>query len=355
MRETGGEFEAIIGRDYAGLFNSENGADVDGRSDNKGPEPEGVTVGQVGDRLYAFVTLERIGGVMVYDVTDPANAAFVRYQPATAQDYAPETVTFVSAANSPTGYPLLLTANEGSGTPTLYRVVQQSEGDDVIGDGDGDDSFNGRGGDDQLFGGAGNDVLAGGAGDDRIDGGAGFDFASYAGAGAAVTVRLGDAKARDTGGAGRNTLVDIEGVIGSAFNDTVYGHAGDNVLSGGGGDDRLVGGAGNGRIIGGAGLDRMTGGAGADVFAWSAASDFVVGGFDTIDDFSQSQGDRIDLSALGDLTFIGTVRFSGVAGQVRAFQGNSTVVEIDLDGDGAADSAIRLVGPITLSAADFIL
>ena len=84
MRETGGEFEKILGNlpNAATNFNSENTAgSFDTRSDNKGPEPEGVTVQAINGKLYAFVTLERAGGVMVYDVTDPANASFVSYEP----------------------------------------------------------------------------------------------------------------------------------------------------------------------------------------------------------------------------------------------------------------------------------
>lgn len=158
VRETGGEFEAIIARDFPALFNTENLASVDTRSDNRGPEPEGVTVGQVGDRLYAFVNLERVGGVMVYDVTDPANASFVTYKPPVAGDFAPEVTKFVGAGESPTGGALVLTANEASNTVTLYSVVAQTEGNDVLVGGAADDLFNGKGGDDVINGNGGNDT-----------------------------------------------------------------------------------------------------------------------------------------------------------------------------------------------------
>ena len=84
VRETGGEFEQIFALQPNAnfLFNSENAfGTFDSRSDNKGPEPEGVDVGVINGRTYAFVTLERAGGVMIYDVTDPANASFVGYKP----------------------------------------------------------------------------------------------------------------------------------------------------------------------------------------------------------------------------------------------------------------------------------
>ncbi|KRQ97736.1 choice-of-anchor I family protein [Bradyrhizobium valentinum] len=117
VRETGGEFEAIIARDFATRFNidtAEGGA-VDNRSDNKGPEPEGVDIGVINGRTYAFVGLERVGGVMVYDITDPANASYVGYRPPLAgEGNAPEMTKFISAADSPTGTALLLTANEGN-------------------------------------------------------------------------------------------------------------------------------------------------------------------------------------------------------------------------------------------------
>lgn len=111
--------------------------EVDGRSDDKGGEPEAVTVGRIGDRYYAFIGLERQGGIMVYDVTDPTAPAFEDYvnlaldeltaegdftAPGTT-DVSPEGVWFIAAEDSPTGAPLLLAANELSGTTTVYEVT----------------------------------------------------------------------------------------------------------------------------------------------------------------------------------------------------------------------------------------
>ena len=176
VRESGGEFEAIIARDFPTLFNvNQNLSPIDARSDDKGPEPEGVSIGQVGSRIYAFISLERVGGVMTYDITDPANAFYVGFRPVTSQDFGPETSRFVTAADSPTGGALLLTANEVSGTTTVYRVVAQTEGNDTIDGGPDADTFNARGGDDVIRGLAGNDTLNGGAGADDITGGAGND------------------------------------------------------------------------------------------------------------------------------------------------------------------------------------
>jgi VCBS repeat-containing protein len=196
VRETGGEFEAIIARDFASLHNSENLAGVDSRSDNKGPEPEGVSIGVVGDRTYAFVNLERVGGVMVYDITDPANAQYVTYKPATSQDFAPEVNKFIGADDSPTHAPMLLTANEVSNTVTLYSVVSQTEGAD------------------KILGGASNDVFTGKGGNDAIDGNGGTDTAVYAGSWTGFSVTNAGATVTDlnigNGDEGADTLAHVE-------------------------------------------------------------------------------------------------------------------------------------------------
>jgi DNA-binding beta-propeller fold protein YncE len=123
-------------KDY---FNSNHSAgnSIDNRSDNKGPEPEGVAVGVLGEKTYAFVGLERMGGVMVYDVTDPANSFFVDYlntrenwvdSPgtvlATVGDLGIEGITFIAADDSPNGEALLLIGNEVSGTTSVFQINQ---------------------------------------------------------------------------------------------------------------------------------------------------------------------------------------------------------------------------------------
>lgn len=120
--DSGDDFEQITARVVPAAFNS-NGtpATFDTRSDNKGPEPEGVVLGEVNGRTYAFIGLERTGGVMVYDVTDPYAPTFVQYIN-TAGDLAPEGLTFIPASDSPTGTPILLVANEVSRTLTAYVV-----------------------------------------------------------------------------------------------------------------------------------------------------------------------------------------------------------------------------------------
>jgi Secretion system C-terminal sorting domain/Calx-beta domain len=97
------------------------------RSRAKGPEPEGITVADLGGKTFAFITLERIGGVMVYDVTDPNTAKFVEYKnsrnvSAYGGDNGPEGITFIKAAQSPTAKNYVIVANEISGTLSLFEV-----------------------------------------------------------------------------------------------------------------------------------------------------------------------------------------------------------------------------------------
>ena len=147
-------FNANHSNNLAGAVPGTSTNTFDTRSDDKGPEPEGVVVGRVGDRTYAFVGLERIGGVMIYDVTDPAGAFYVDYvngkstrdfdQPVctavvssgssagncangvpnpAAGDLGPEGLAFVPAAESPSGKPLVIVGNEISGSTRVYEVV----------------------------------------------------------------------------------------------------------------------------------------------------------------------------------------------------------------------------------------
>jgi hypothetical protein len=128
--DSGTELEVRTAAAFPRNFNSDNeGNNFDNRSDNKGPEPEGVTVGVIDGRTYAFIGLERIGGVMVYDVSDPAAPELVEYlatrdfdQSPVGPDSGPEVLRFIDAHASPTGKPLLLVANEITGTVTLWSV-----------------------------------------------------------------------------------------------------------------------------------------------------------------------------------------------------------------------------------------
>ena len=135
-----------------------------------------------------------------------------------------------------------------------------------------DDSLTGNAGDNVLQGLDGNDTLNGGAGNDTLDGGDGDgDTASYVGAASGITVSLAIAAAQNTGGAGTDTLIAIENLTGSAFNDTLTGDLNANSLDGGAGNDTLNGGAGDDTLIGRAGNDTLIGGAGDDTLDGGAA------------------------------------------------------------------------------------
>jgi Ca2+-binding RTX toxin-like protein len=123
--------------------------------------------------------------------------------------------------------------------------LQGTTGSDTLNGLDGSDLLYGDAGDDALNGGNGIDDLEGGAGNDTLDGGADFDFASYVVATSAVTVSLAVSGPQNTGGGGTDTLIAIEGLIGSDFNDTLTGDGGNNILDGGGGRDVLHGASGN--------------------------------------------------------------------------------------------------------------
>lgn len=155
--DSGAELEQLLANLLPGEFNAnhEENDSLDNRSDNKGPEPEGLTLGIVKGRLYAFVGLERIGGIVVLDLSDPRNPEFVDYvnnrnfrdaagnpiptcaafdppdsddigdciapNPA-AGDLGPEGLEFVPAHDAPRGKPLLIVGNEVSGTTTVYEL-----------------------------------------------------------------------------------------------------------------------------------------------------------------------------------------------------------------------------------------
>jgi hypothetical protein len=132
--DSGSDFETRLAALLPAQFNSSHDSNnsFDSRSDDKGPEPEGVALGAIGDHVYAFIGLERIGGIMVYDVTNPHAPEYVTYinnrnfsvdatTPA-AGDLGPEGLTFISAGISPNKKPLLVVGNEVSGTTTVYQI-----------------------------------------------------------------------------------------------------------------------------------------------------------------------------------------------------------------------------------------
>lgn len=123
--DSGSEIAFKIAELTPELFNANNASanDFDERSDNKGAEPEGITTASINGKNYALVGLERVGGIMVYDITDPALASFESYQPATDGDVAPEGLLFIAGADNATGEDLLLVSYEDTGTIGVFRLI----------------------------------------------------------------------------------------------------------------------------------------------------------------------------------------------------------------------------------------
>lgn len=138
LYDTGNEFETRLASLYPSNFNTGHTTNsLDDRSDNKGPEPEAIATAVINDSAYVFVGLERIGGVFMYNVTNPTNARYVDYLNArnfsvtpslanvengTVGDLGPEVVHFVPSSDSPTNAEMLLVSNEVSGTLSAYGM-----------------------------------------------------------------------------------------------------------------------------------------------------------------------------------------------------------------------------------------
>jgi hypothetical protein len=132
--DSGDSMEQYIAQANPGFFNASNDSnELEDRSDNAGPEPEGLALGTIDGRIYAFVGAERQSGIFVYDISDPSAGSLVTYlenrewsaEPdgGEAGDLGPEGLVFVPAATSPTGTDLLLVANEVSGTLTVWELT----------------------------------------------------------------------------------------------------------------------------------------------------------------------------------------------------------------------------------------
>lgn len=119
--DSGEQFERIT-RDSA-YFNASNSSTITrrDRSDNKGPEPEGVAIATLGGKKFAFIALERTGGVMVYNVTNPTAPNLVTYTN-NRNDRGPEGIIVIPSAESPNGRNLLLLACEISSTVAVYDI-----------------------------------------------------------------------------------------------------------------------------------------------------------------------------------------------------------------------------------------
>ena len=136
--DSGDDFETITAEEFPAYFNSgHDEAGLDKRSHKKGVEPESVSVLETNGKTYAVIGLERMGGIMVYDITNPAKATYADYlnvrgfsetvtDLSKLGDLGPEGICAISAENSPTGNAMLLVANEVSGTVTVAQIEKTS-------------------------------------------------------------------------------------------------------------------------------------------------------------------------------------------------------------------------------------
>lgn len=140
--DTGNEISLVTAELYPDHFNSNDDYDsFDSRSDDKGAEPENLDIGIINDRTYAFLCLERIGGFMIYDITDVKDVQFIDYinrrdfevafnaddgitedQFDAIGDIGPEGMLFIPADDSPNGQNLLITSNEITGSTSIFQI-----------------------------------------------------------------------------------------------------------------------------------------------------------------------------------------------------------------------------------------
>ncbi|MCX7743046.1 MAG: choice-of-anchor I family protein [Flavobacteriales bacterium] len=138
--DSGDDFEQITLADpvYGAIFNADHsGVTIKNRSDNKGPEPEGVVLATINDTVYAFVSMERIGGIMIYNITNPANPQFVQYinnrstTNATLGDRGAEGIIYIPYTQSPIDTGLVIISNEVSSTISVYKVNHYFQPDPI--------------------------------------------------------------------------------------------------------------------------------------------------------------------------------------------------------------------------------
>lgn len=259
--DSGDDFEQWIAANRpANAFNNDDypsddaGTVDENRSDNKGPEPEAIAVGEVEGVTLAFIGLERDSGIMIYDITDPANASFLTYIEGQGNgNVSPEVIDFIPASESATGVAQIAVSYEVSGTTAVFDL---QFGQNILGTNAGE-MIKGGIGADKILAGFGHDTVVAGSGDDFVRAGFGHD--------------------------------DISGRAGD---DNLRGFWGHDTIRGGAGDDTLGGGVGKDRLIGGTGDDVMKGFIGKDVFVFDLGA-----GDDVILDMTRK--DRIDLSATG--------------------------------------------------------
>jgi Ca2+-binding RTX toxin-like protein len=267
------------------------------------------------------------------------------------------------------------TFNFASVALTGIARIDGLAGADVITGSAGADTIAGGTGDDTLGGGSGDDVfLYGTSGDgfDNVSGGDGQDMLVATGNNVYIglhslntieTISSGGYSGVYIAGSGAADTLDFSGTTMSGIVRIDAG-SGNDAITGSAGSDTIIGNSGNDWLNGGGGVDTLTGSAGTDVFAFGEGGTSLGASADRITDFAVGSDD-IDLTAIdanvnsgGDqaFAFIGSAAFSGVAGELRFEKiGSDTWIQMDTDGDGAANMAIVLSGSLTPLLGDFVL
>ena len=144
--DSGDDFEQTVAAQLPAYFGSDNtdNNSFDDRSDNKGPEPEAVEIANIGSSFYAFIGLERIGGIMVYDITNPASPQFIEYvnnrdftvaaTDSAAGDLGVDDILYIKNTDSPDGKHYVVTANEISGTVSIFEINGLPSSSNIIED-----------------------------------------------------------------------------------------------------------------------------------------------------------------------------------------------------------------------------
>ena len=133
--DSGDDFEQKTALAYPDDFNSNNDENetFESRSDNKGPEPEAITIAELNGNLYALIGLERMGGVMIYNINNPSMPVFESYsnnrdftvddvETNAVGDLGVECISFINNTVSPDGKNYVVTANEVSGTVSVFEI-----------------------------------------------------------------------------------------------------------------------------------------------------------------------------------------------------------------------------------------
>jgi len=226
-------------------------------------------------------------------------------------------------------------ATGGGGTDTLRQVenLVGTRFDDRLTGSTGDNHLEGGLGNDTILASGGDDIIGGGLGTNLLDGGSGSDWVLYDWADAAVSVNLLRTTAQNTWGAGIDTLLGVENLLGTRFNDRLTGNIAANTLVGGEGNDTLLGSSGNDTLAGGTGDDYMDAGTGRDAASYADAGSAVT--VSLLVTTAQNTGGGGTDTLLGVESLIGS-RFADT------LTGNSTHNMLEGgDGDDTLDGGLR--------------